>query len=133
MIYNDISDESLDRLVRAFYGKARQDPVLGPLFEAAVEDWEAHFAKLVDFWSSVMLTTGRYRGTPMTAHAKHPLRPEHFARWLELWHETTGEVFEPALAKRFRDKADRIGESLKLGLAVARGESPFGVARSAGK
>jgi hemoglobin len=131
MLYAEISDASLDVLVRSFYGKARQDPTLGPIFENAVEDWEEHFGKLVDFWSSVMLTTGRYKGTPMAAHARQPVRPEHFGRWLELWNETADEVFIPALAARFRDKASRIAESLKMGLAIARGEDPFGPARSA--
>ncbi len=131
MLHSEISDASLDALVRAFYGKARRDPQLGPIFEVAVEDWEGHFAKLVDFWSSVMLTTGRYKGTPMGAHAKHPIRPEHFGLWLELWRETADEIFEPALAERFRAKANRIAESLKMGLAIARGEDPFGGVRSA--
>lgn len=131
MLYAEISDASLDALVRAFYGKARRDPELGPIFETAVQDWEEHFRKLVDFWSSVMLTTGRYKGTPMGAHAKHPIRAEHFNRWLELWSETAGEVYDPTLAARFREKAGRIAESLKLGLAIARGEDPFGPARSA--
>jgi hemoglobin len=131
--YSEINDTSLDALVRAFYGKARLDPELGPIFEAAIADWETHFAKLVDFWSSVMLTTGRYKGTPMTVHARLPITPVHFDRWLALWRETAGEVYEPELAERFRVKADRIAESLKLGLAIARGEDPFGAVRSAAR
>lgn len=130
-MYAEISDASLNALVRAFYGKARLDPALGPVFEAAVHDWEGHFKKLVDFWSSVMLTTGRYKGTPMGMHAKHPITPAHFERWLELWRETADALFVPALAEPFKAKAERIGESLKMGLAYARGEDPFGPARSA--
>jgi hemoglobin len=67
----------------------------------------------------------------MGTHAKHPIRPEHFDRWLELWRETADDVFEPELAERFRAKADRIAESLKMGLALVRGEDPFGTPRSA--
>lgn len=132
MLFSEISDASLDALVRGFYGTARRDPLLGPVFESTVEDWEGHFAKLVDFWSSVMLTTGRYKGTPMAAHAKHPsIAPEHFDRWLALWRETADAVFEPELAARFCAKAERIAESLKMGLALVRGQDPFGPVRSA--
>ena len=51
---------------------------------------------MVDFWSSVMLTTGRYKGNPMMMHLKHVarIRPEMFARWLELWRETACEVLD---------------------------------------
>ncbi|HEY1720497.1 MAG TPA: group III truncated hemoglobin [Magnetospirillaceae bacterium] len=131
MPFAEISDASLDALVRHFYGAARQDAQLGPIFEAAVADWEEHFGKLVDFWSSVMLTTGRYKGTPMGAHARHPIGPEHFGRWLELWRESANATFEPDLAGRFKAKAEHIAESLMMGLAIARGGDPFGPVRSA--
>jgi len=113
----DVIDEvSIEALVRAFYAKARRDPALGPIFEAAVDDWEAHFTTLTRFWSSVMLTSGRYKGDPVGAHRPHPIRPELFERWLVLWGETAEELFEPGLAGAFRGRAERIGESLKLAL-----------------
>ena len=88
-----ISEPAIATLVSRFYAKARKDPMIGPLFEQAVEDWDEHLAKLSDFWSSVMLTTGRYKGNPMAAHMRQPIEPEFFDRWLDLWRETTGEVF----------------------------------------
>ena len=42
--------------------------------------------------------------------------PVFFDRWLTLWRETADELFAPAVAERFRDKAERIAESLKLAL-----------------
>ena len=86
------------------------------MFNAAVEDWDGHLAKLHDFWSSVMLTTGRYKGNPMAAHMKQPIEPGFFDRWLDLWRETAAEVFAPELAAQFALKAERIAESLKLAL-----------------
>ena len=55
----------LDRLVRAFYGRVRQDEMLGPIFAAHIHDWKPHLRQMVDFWSSVALMTGRYHGRPM--------------------------------------------------------------------
>jgi hemoglobin len=114
--FSSIDEASIEVLVRAFYEKARRDPTLGPVFEAAVHDWEAHFATLTRFWSSVMLTSGAYKGNPVAAHQPHPIRPEFFDIWLCLWGETADALFEPELAAGFRAKAERIGESLKLAL-----------------
>ncbi len=38
-----VMDEAMiERLVRAFYGRARLDTLIGPIFEAKVHDWDAH-------------------------------------------------------------------------------------------
>lgn len=111
-----ITEAAISALVGRFYGKARRDPIIGPVFESAVDDWDEHLAKLCDFWSSVMLTTGRYKGNPMAAHMRQPIEPQFFERWLELWRETAGEVFAPETAAEFCFRAERIAESLKLAL-----------------
>src|SRR5277367_4733636 len=84
----EIDEQSIGRLVRTFYGRAREDDVIGPIFNAAVADWEHHLGKITDFWSSMMLRTGRYDGRPMRPHLMLPLRGNHFDRWLLLF-ETT--------------------------------------------
>jgi len=83
----EIAHEDLSDVVSRFYARVRADEVLGTLFEDAVEDWPAHLATLADFWSSVLLTSGRYKGNPMAAHLKHRDRitPALFDRWLLLW------------------------------------------------
>jgi len=114
---NGISEPAIATLVHRFYGKARRDPVIGPLFEEAVEDWDAHLAKLCDFWSSVMLTTGRYKGNPVAKHvALSGIEPPLFERWLTLFNETASELFDDAVSDEFRAKAARIAESLQLAL-----------------
>jgi hemoglobin len=121
-----VTEAMIRRLVPAFYGRIRRDPELGPIFDAAIgEHWDEHLAKLCDFWSSVTLMTGRFKGSPMAAHARRPaIQPEHFARWLAIWGETVRELCPPAAAALFVEKAEMIGRSLKLGLAVSRGEIP---------
>jgi hemoglobin len=120
--FDGITEPAITALVTRFYGKARRDPMIGPLFETAVDDWNEHIEKLSDFWSSVMLTTGRYKGNPMAAHLKHPLELAFFERWMALWRETTGEVFAPDEAARFDLKAKNIAASLKLALFYRPGE-----------
>ena len=113
------TEAQIEDLVAAFYAGIRRHRRLGPVFEREMgRDWSAHLKIMCDFWSSVMLTSGRYKGRPIPAHVKIPgLSPQHFTEWLELFETTARELFQPALAEAFIEKARRIAESLKLGLA----------------
>lgn len=113
-----MTEQQLSDLVHAFYGKVREDAELGPVFNHAISDWPHHLGKMVDFWSSVMLTTGRYKGNPMMMHLKHKPRivPPMFDRWLELWGETAREVLDERGAAQVAATANRIAESLQLGM-----------------
>jgi hemoglobin len=104
--------------VTAFYARIRQDAELGPIFNDAIQDWPEHLEKLTDFWSSVMLTSGRYKGRPVPAHLKHADRitPQLFQRWLRIWAETTNELMAPEAAQALQAKAARIAESLQLAM-----------------
>jgi hemoglobin len=120
-----VTEEIIDDVVHAFYGRVRKDPALGPIFNGAIEDWDAHLAKLCDFWSSVLLMSGRFKGAPMAVHARLPnINERHFARWLHIWRETVPEVAPPEAAALFIAKAEMIGQSLQLGIAAQRGEIP---------
>jgi hemoglobin len=55
-----ITEMEIASLVERFYAKVRADPEIGPVFNDAVQNWDAHLALLKDFWSTVLLTTGRY-------------------------------------------------------------------------
>lgn len=113
-----IDEKGLELLVERFYARVREDAELGPIFNDAIDDWPEHLQKLTAFWSSVMLTSGRYKGQPMPAHLKHRDRitPELFGRWLALWNQTTDELMEPGAAAALQAKAARIAESLQLAL-----------------
>ena len=117
-----ITEAGLERLVEAFYARVRRDALIGPIFNDAIDDWPEHLDKLQAFWSSVMLTSGRYKGRPLPAHARHGARitPETFERWLAIWRDTTAELMHPAAAAALQQKAERIAESLSLGIAYAR-------------
>lgn len=108
----------LEALVEAFYARVQADAELGPIFNDAIDDWPHHLEKLTAFWSSVMLTSGRYKGQPVPAHMKHKDRitPELFDRWLDLWKQTTDELMEPDAALALQAKAARIAESLQLAM-----------------
>jgi hemoglobin len=107
-------------IVGTFYGRVWQD-TLAPVF-AKVENWYEHLIKLRAFWSSVVLMTGRYHGQPMQAHFPLSIEPQHFDRWLALFEQTTADVYPPAAAGLFMEKARRIADSFEMAMATRRGQ-----------
>jgi hemoglobin len=116
-----IDEQLIERLVRGFYARVRDDATLGPIFAARIDDWEPHLEKMFAFWSSVALMSGRYHGQPMAKHLPLPIDALHFDRWLELFGEAARELCPPKAADHFVMLAGRIAESLELGIAGARG------------
>lgn len=135
------SGEDCERLVRAFYGRALTDPVIGYIFtDVARLDLEEHVPVIAAFWETILLGAGTYRGGAFRPHAeihmRSPLRAGHFDRWLALWRTTVDELFEGPRAEQAKTHAARVAlafhrrlqglpdpvdqVSAPLGLAVTR-------------
>lgn len=124
MARTGLDEATLAALVHRFYGKIRADAVLGPIFAARITDWEPHLDRMVDFWSSVALMTGRYHGAPVPAHQGLGIDWTHFERWLALFRETAAEVCPPGGAAHVVDRAERISRSLHMAVADSGSEVP---------
>jgi len=118
-----ISEQEISELVDRFYAKVRQDEEIGPIFNAVVDDWPYHLALLKSFWSTVLNTTGRYKGDPMMKHLQLSLDPPHFRRWLELFEETARETMQPDHAEIVVAKAERIAQNFLAGIAYVKGQA----------
>jgi hemoglobin len=121
-----IDESMIRRLVHAFYDEVRNDPALAPVFRTRIDDWAPHLETMVDFWSSVALMTGSYKGKPMQKHAGLNVRGTHFARWLALFEQTARRVCPPEPADFFVARAHMIAKSLQLGIGLVdplRGEA----------
>lgn len=118
-----IDDALISRLVEAFYAQVRNDDLLGPIFGKRVANWTPHLARMKDFWASIVMESGRFRGQPMQKHiAVGGLEQRHFDRWLTLWRSTVNSlVSNPQAAEQFRSAADRIANSLLMGIQIQRG------------
>jgi len=116
-IRDDLCTEAeVSELVHGFYDRVRNDEVLGPIFDAHIQDWGKHLDRMVQFWSSMLRGTGNYSGTPMPVHIALPgLSAELFQRWLALFHETMETLPNRALAERAESFAQRIARSLWYG------------------
>jgi len=118
LVQHPIDEEMIRALVHGFYGRVRQDEMIGPIFNDVIgEEWDAHLAKLCDFWSAVMLQTRRFNGRPMAAHLRiKAIRPEHFERWLALFRQTAHELCPAEAASMFIARAEMIAQSFQLGM-----------------
>jgi hemoglobin len=119
MISHELSEEQIGALLDLFYTKVRGDPELGPVFgrEIRAEEWPAHMTTIRDFWSAVMLKSGRYRGNPLQVHKEiEGVSPELFTRWLALFDEACREMLPADLAEAMHGRAVQIAVSLKAGL-----------------
>jgi hemoglobin len=111
---SDISTRAdCERLVRAFYGRALQDEVIGWLFtDVAKLDLEAHVPRITSFWETVLLGAQSYAGGAFRPHAvlhgKAGLRGGHFTRWLALWAQTVDELFAGPTADLAKAHAERV-------------------------
>ena len=121
MSKQDFLETALPPLLDTFHARVREDDLIGPVFNEAVHDWPEHLSRIADFWSSVMLSTGRYKGNPVARHMLHAKRltPAMFERWLRIWASTTGEMLPEAHAQALQAKAARIAESLQLAILHA--------------
>lgn len=120
MARTGLDEDKLTELVHRFYARVRTDAVLGPIFDARISDWDPHLKRIVAFWSSVALMTGRYHGAPMPAHVTLPVEWAHFERWLVLFREAAAETCPPEGAAHVVTRAERIARSLYLAVEDAR-------------
>ncbi len=131
----ELSRDSIAQLVARFYDDVRADSLLGPTFEAVLRGrWDAHLARMVEFWSTVALGSRSFTGNVLASHPAVPgVTAAHFERWIDLWTRHTQALFSPATARRLQVVARGIARNLLKGNAeqVPRGARIPGLGRAA--
>jgi hemoglobin len=117
MPHHELNKESITTLVHTFYDDVRADPVLAPVFNAAIgAHWAPHLGRMVDFWCSTMLKTQQFQGNVFARHmALSGIEPEHFRRWLSMFEAAATRLFDAPVAAQFTLVARRIAASLQFG------------------
>jgi len=119
---NDVRGDIVDRgdidlMVRNFYRDAAMDDVLGPVFVAALVNWNVHVATLIDFWAWQLLGEPGYEGQPLRAHepihARTPLSHAMYERWLELFCETVDESFRGPRAEVAKGRGRKMAAAME--------------------
>ena len=119
----------LDHLLRGFYLRAFDDPLLRHVFVDVVHmDLEAHLPVIADFWQKVLFDEGTYNGRVMAVH-RHihrlsPLTEAHFGRWLQLWREAIDASFSGPVAASAVAHAERMASVFLRNLTAPPRELP---------
>nr|WP_051355505.1 group III truncated hemoglobin [Mesorhizobium erdmanii] len=123
-----VDRQSIDKLVREFYARVRNDERLGPIFDREISsDWKPHLEKMTDFWCSVILKSGDYHGRPVPAHTRlRGVTEADFEIWQALFATTAAELFAPDTAAVFVARAERIAKSLRLAMFFRLGPPDVG-------
>jgi len=129
----DDTERAIEHMVRLFYERGLADPVLAPIFNAAIQDWEEHIALVSDFWSGMINGTQRYRGNAYAPHARLAFDPEAFAHWLTAFEGAAVAALAPDDAAKAVRIARQMAESFKVGLFPFTGADGRPSRRPAGK
>lgn len=109
----------IKQLVDNFYGRIRLHPELAPIFNQHIQNWPEHLDTMVSFWSSLLLRTGDFNGSPMMKHAAIPqLSAELFEQWLGLFQQVCSEQPNTELGNRAWEFSQRIARSLWMGYQI---------------
>ena len=118
-------------LVRAFYAKALEDPVIGFWFtDVAHLDLDHHLPRIASFWETVLLGARSYGGGAFRPHLElnraAPLRRGHFERWLWLWRGTVDELFAGPVAEEAKRHATRVANAFFERIEAINAQRPDG-------
>lgn len=115
----DISNiDDIKRLVDTFYAKVQQDELLAGIFNKVIQNnWPKHLEKMYSFWQTVLLGKHTYYGAPFMPHSNLPVSKKYFDRWLALFYETLGELFEGEKADEAKWRATKMAEIFQLKIA----------------
>lgn len=121
-----LTEPLIRHVIDAFYAKVRRDAALGPVFDAIIKDhWPAHIERICAFWLTATRLGSGYEGRAfMPAHLRHvSIRPELLPQWLVLFRQTARDLCPRPAADVLIDIAERMAESIRIGLAQRDGDA----------
>jgi hemoglobin len=120
LLYQRIGEhEGIVRLLKHFYADVRQDPLIGPIFNAQIEDWKEHLKIIDGFWETVIGGPRTYARPMPMIHVPLQLREEHFERWLFLWQANCRAQLPGDVAREMIDLSQHIAGKLRLILGIS--------------
>lgn len=104
--------DDVELLVDVFYDRVRNDDLLGPVFEEALQgDWPGHLNKMYRFWHSMLLNDPIYFGNPFLPHVDLPHGKDYFDHWVTLFQGTLDQLFEGQKTEEFKIQVAKMAET----------------------
>ena len=110
--------KGVQQMVDSFYKNARQDPLLGPIFEQAISDWQEHLPTMYQFWERLLFGFSDYNGNPFQKHLSLSLNKEHFTIWIEIFTKTIDENFSGLKAEEAKSLSRKVADSFQLRMGI---------------
>ena len=115
------SSRNIAGFVDAFYARLLKDERLAPIFlEDAAIVLDQHLPHIKDYWCKLLLKEQAYQRHTMNIHrrlhAKRPLTPADFERWLAHFHATADAGFSGPNAERAKSLATSIAANMQAAL-----------------
>ena len=127
VLFKSINEENIEILVRKFYTKVLEDPLLAPFFIDKLgsnihnEKWEEHLLLLTEFWKFVALGYDNYQGNPLQPHLLiENINKRAFSSWLTLFHTTVDTLYTASISEYFRLKSTTIAENFMRKLKLKK-------------
>jgi hemoglobin len=111
--------EGISKLLRHFYADVRQDPLIGPIFNAKIKDWKHHLEIITSFWETLIGEPSSYAKPMPIKHLPLCLREEGFERWLFLWPANCRAQLPSDVAEEMIDLASHIAHRLRMILGIS--------------
>jgi hemoglobin len=113
--------EDIKWMVDTFYGKVREDDLLGPIFLSRLgEDWTHHLDNMYSFWNMAIFSVRDYTGQPFPKHIHLPVDSMHFDRWLLHFNATLDERFNGPVTEQTKKKAQQIAATFLYKITALR-------------
>ena len=124
-IHDIRSGDGIKLMVDLFYSNARQDPLLGPIFERMINDWEEHLPTMYQFWERLLFGFSDYSGNPFQKHLNFSLEKEHFSGWVKIFTQTIDGIFAGLKAEEAKRLARNIANSFQLRMGITSENNDF--------
>ncbi len=112
------STKDIRLMVDSFYDKARQDELLGPVFEKEITNWETHFPTMYGFWEKRLFGKGDYDGNPLKKHLPLNIGKEHFERWVKLFIESIDINFSGTNTEKAKEFVKMASKTFQLQMGI---------------
>ena len=120
------SEFEIEMLIDTFYEKVLEHEELSYFFSEAVMNWEFHKQMFIKYWSTQILFTDSYEGSPLNRHIEVDHRfgrsftKYHFEEWTRLWVETIDILFEGDKAELAKESGVNMAKNIYLKMFVNR-------------